>query len=358
VPEVLGSLPQLGMLSFKANRLHTVPATSLAPSLHWLILSDNRLRALPESLGALAGLRKLMLASNRLERLPASLSQCTHLELVRLSDNRLAQLPLSFLQLPKLAWVALASNGFNRALAAAARAAVPTAPGEVTLLAPHAPLGRGASGVVYRGTLSCAPPTLASGGSGGSGGSTSLAAGSTGGSTHAAAPVSQAVALAVAVKVFAAAKTSDGDPADEAAATGVAGASGCPHLMRSFGKLPPPQSPHGSASSEGLVLELLDGYVPLAGPPSFASVTRDVYAGDGGEVAPGAYTLGLHRAGLPPWPGEARLPARAYPLPFVVGVLRSASAALAALHARGVSHGDVYGHNVLLRPRAAGPRCR
>jgi hypothetical protein len=121
------------------------------------------------------------------------------------------------------------------------------------------------------------------------------------------------------------------------------------------------------ASSEGLVLELLDGYVPLAGPPSFASVTRDVYAGDGSEVAPGAYTLGhgrrgaaqaprgLHRAGLPPWPGEARLPARAHPLRFVVGVLRSASAALAALHARGVSHGDVYGHNVLLRPRAASP---
>jgi len=362
LPAELGSLPQLSMLSFKANRLHTVPSNSLAPSVQWLILSDNRLRTLPESLGHLRGLRKLMLAGNRLECLPKSLSNCVHLELVRLADNNLTALPMELLSLPKLGWIALASNGFNRALAARARALVPTAPGTVTVLDAEKPLGRGASGVVYRGSLKDNQR-------------------------------SAAVPKAVAVKVFAASKTSDGDPADEAAATGLAGASSCPHLMQSYGKLP--SLPQALASTtdtaaaaasnpsavtvaddkiKGLVLELLDGYTALAGPPSFASVTRDVFVGDGADVAPSSTGGDSRNSGSPCsvtgvvndvsqaspdddlWPGEALSPARVLTLKFAVGVLRSVSAALAELHALGLSHGDVYGHNILLRPPLATSR--
>jgi Leucine-rich repeat (LRR) protein len=52
VPEMLGAMPSLYMLSFKANKINTVPAASLSPKLGWLILSDNEIETLPDSIGA------------------------------------------------------------------------------------------------------------------------------------------------------------------------------------------------------------------------------------------------------------------------------------------------------------------
>jgi len=360
VPEVLGRLPKLFMLSFKANRLSCVPERSLATSLSWLILSDNRLASLPESLGSLRGLRKLMLAGNALARLPASLGKCTQLELVRLSDNRLAELPLSLLSLPRLAWIALAANDFNRRAGEAGwgvgggPALPPLLPaGSVTLVQGVPPLGRGASGVVFRGVLT-------SGASASSSGSYSLSSSS---SSSASFSSSSSASLAVAVKLFAAAKTSDGDPADEMAATAVAGATGCPHLVASFGRLSPDDAramaleacSNGGSNGGGgwgggmgtgglgLVLELLRGYSALAAPPSFDSVTRDVYPGDGPALA------------AAPFPGEAVAPGKKFRLATAVGILASVAAAAAALHARGLTHGDLYAHNILLRPLSSEP---
>ena len=93
VPPVLGTLPKLFMLSFKANKLRCVPEESLAPSIGWLILSDNELPSLPASIGRLTGLRKCMLAGNRLTELPAEMGRCRDLELIRLADNRLREMP-------------------------------------------------------------------------------------------------------------------------------------------------------------------------------------------------------------------------------------------------------------------------
>ena len=100
------------------------------------------------------------------------------------------------------------------------------------------------------------------------------------------------------MKLFRDAKTSDGDPADEMAAAAVAGggagSSGgegsCPSIVRSYGRLDegaaktaaaalasaPPSSSSSSLGSTGLVLQLLDGWKALAGPPSFASVSFGV----------------------------------------------------------------------------------
>lgn len=66
VPEILGKMRSLYMLSFKANKVRDVPAASLSPTLGWLILSDNQIERLPDSIGACAGMRKLLLAGNRL----------------------------------------------------------------------------------------------------------------------------------------------------------------------------------------------------------------------------------------------------------------------------------------------------
>lgn len=43
IPEVLGLLPALYMLSFKSNMVEQVSSTSLSPSINWLILTDNKI---------------------------------------------------------------------------------------------------------------------------------------------------------------------------------------------------------------------------------------------------------------------------------------------------------------------------
>ena len=88
VPEVLGRLPELFMVSFKACAVREVSEDALAPSLGWLILSDNRIERLPASLGRCAPMRKLMLAGNKLRALPESMRELKNLELLRLADNR------------------------------------------------------------------------------------------------------------------------------------------------------------------------------------------------------------------------------------------------------------------------------
>jgi Leucine-rich repeat (LRR) protein len=52
LPEVLGACPALEMIGFKGCRIHTVPAAALPPTLRWLILTDNRIEALPATIGA------------------------------------------------------------------------------------------------------------------------------------------------------------------------------------------------------------------------------------------------------------------------------------------------------------------
>ena len=47
VPPVLRALPSLYMLSFKSNRLSRIAEDALAPTLEWLILTDNLLPSLP-----------------------------------------------------------------------------------------------------------------------------------------------------------------------------------------------------------------------------------------------------------------------------------------------------------------------
>mmetsp|Transcript_58451 Transcript_58451/g.132357 ORF Transcript_58451/g.132357 Transcript_58451/m.132357 type:complete len:684 (+) Transcript_58451:73-2124(+) len=408
VPPLLGRLPKLFMLSFKANRLRRVLEGSLAPSVGWLILSDNAIAELPRSVGQLKGLRKLMLAGNQLVRLPEELTEgCKELELVRLADNKLAELPTKLLALPKLAWVALAHNDFNLAHALRARVRAPPMSSRHTLTVRkgQAPLGKGASGVVFRGTLhlggsaeSDAPGRLKEGSPAGGvqlsetdewatsvfdGAKLELvsplntptrpraanpAPQSPGGQARGS-PGGRQEEVEVAVKLFRDAKTSDGDPADEMAATAVAGsaaaqpgcsqATGCPHLMRSFGRLPPGAAKQLAASlleqsdpgggggggegtfgrgDLGLALEFLDGYEPLGGPPSLSSVTRDVYPGD--DPLPKV--------------GKGRTPR--FGLGEVCGVLESVGWAAAALHSLGISHSDLYAHNTLLRPGAIARR--
>lgn len=277
-PDVLGACGQLDMIGFKANRIRTVPRGALPRALRWLILTDNAIDALPADIGGCSRLQKLMLAGNRLRALPAEMAACRALELVRLSANRLEALPGWLLCLPRLAWLATAGNPFSAAPEAAASAGPDVAQIDWASLSCERKLGEGASGVIYRAQWR----------------------------------VDDHSSRAVAVKLFKGAVTSDGLPDCEMAACLHAGRH--PDLIPVIGKV----SGHPDGT-HGLVMELVDPALGnLAGPPSFASCTRDVYAADARFA-----------------PAEA------------VRIAHGIASVAGHLHARGIMHGDLYAHNIL-----------
>lgn len=277
LPQALGRCARLEMVGFKACAIEYVPADSLPPRLRWLILTDNRIAQLPASLGQCPRLQKLMLSCNRLTTLP-DLRGCPALELLRIAGNRFESLPQSLLELPALAWLALAGNPMTAGVEAEALQDAHASAIACEDLRIGPLLGEGASGHIHRTTL-------------------------------------KRSGQAVALKVFKAASTSDGTPQSELAAGLAAGRHR--HLLTPLARVE--GHPQGRLA---MAMPLLpDAYVNLAGPPSFASCTRDVYAAQTRFSAATAERL-----------------------------LGCIGDALGWLHARGVLHGDLYAHNVLWNP--------
>ena len=279
LPEVLSTCPQLEMVGFKANSIRKVGAAAISAALRWLILTDNQVSALPDSIGNCARLQKLMLAGNQLEDLPEAMGGCVGLELLRISANRFTALPEWLLQLPRLTWLAFGGNLVSTA---------PRAPGPAGARLQWADLelgeklGEGASGVIHKAHWQPSP---------------------------------QAAGHPVAVKLFKGAVTSDGFPAEEMAACLAAGNHA--HLIGVMGEL----SGHPAGSS-GLVMPWVDPeFRSLAGPPNLETCTRDIYDDD-----------------------------QRFSLALVLDLAKGLAAAGEHLHARGISHGDFYAHNVLYRP--------
>ena len=239
LPEVLGQCKSLSMLGFKANKISHVPDAALAPSLQWLILTDNRIQQLPRSIGQCQQMQKLMLAGNQLRYLPDELAACTRLELLRLSANQFTTLPDWLLNLPRLAWLALAGNPMTDGFEASRQTCqINSIDWQRIMLGQQ--LGEGASGVIHQAALQQADDA----------------------------------SMDVAVKLFKSAVTSDGLPRCEMAACMAVGTH--PHLVSSIGRIA--QHPAGV---QGLVMPLIaPSFSNLAAPPSLASCTRDIYAPD------------------------------------------------------------------------------
>jgi hypothetical protein len=272
LPPVLGDCPTLSQLGFRGCGIREVPPDALPRDLRWLTLTDNHIEHLPDTLGERPLLQKLMLSGNRIAALPDSLSGADNLELIRLSCNRFDALPSWLVRLPRLAWIAYAGNPAEPETEPAGTARVPWA--ELTL---GDLLGEGASGQVFRAVWTS--------------------------------PVG---AQEVALKLFKGAMTSDGLPEREMDACLAAGTH--PALTGALGRIE--GHPNGT---QGLVLRLLpQHWRVLAGPPSLASCSRDVYA-----------------------PRLRLDPAQ------VLHIALSVAVAVAHLHGRGLLHGDVYAHNTL-----------
>ncbi|RKR82313.1 serine/threonine protein kinase [Mucilaginibacter gracilis] len=231
LPEVLADCPLLDIVGFKANRIETIPPKSLNPNLRWLILTDNRVTALPAEIGNCSRMQKLMLAGNQLTSLPYQLSQCRNLALLRISANKLTELPNWLLTMPKLSWLAFSGNPFNVTPAINPLAFVGWHELEINSL-----LGEGASGIISKATWRNGTETKT-----------------------------------VAVKIFKGAVTSDGFPEDEMNTCITAGSH--PGLVQLVGQI----TAHPE-DKKGLVMELIpERYYNLGLPPSLVSCTRDVF---------------------------------------------------------------------------------
>ena len=100
----------LYMIGCKANQIEVMDEDILPVNLSWFIITDNKLKSLPNSIGDLTKLKKFSLAGNQLSNLPNTMQKCTSLELLRLSANKLSNIPEWIATLPKLSWIAFSGN--------------------------------------------------------------------------------------------------------------------------------------------------------------------------------------------------------------------------------------------------------
>ncbi|WP_111980220.1 leucine-rich repeat domain-containing protein [Algibacillus agarilyticus] len=287
LPACIGQCPKLEMIGFKANQIKDVPAESLPRDTRWLILTDNQIEQLPESMGELHRLEKCALAGNQLTALPKSLSRCTNLGLLRISANQLTEFPTQILALPKLAWLAFAGNPFcdkyaKNALTNSIEKSIPFV--EYRDLHINQVLGRGASGVISHATW-----------------------------------VNNALNLPdeVAIKVFKGEVTSDGYPEDELDA--------CLRLGLHDNLVKPlAQIKANNALETGQNAALIMGLIPphyinLGSPPSLESCTRDTFKA--------GFALSIEK---------------------IENLVNQMTAALTHIQQHHILHGDLYAHNVLI----------
>jgi tRNA A-37 threonylcarbamoyl transferase component Bud32 len=224
-PKVLAKCPSLTMIGFKSNRINFIPENSFPKKLQWLILTDNEIENLPDSIGECIYLQKAAFAGNRIKLLPDSMHNCKNLELLRISANSLIEYPKWLFEMPRLSWLAIAGNPCAPILNKPEINRIPSD----NIDFEHV-LGEGASGVISKARMNGE--------------------------------------LDVAVKVFKGDVTSDGYPQDEMNTCIKAGNHS--NLVPLIGELVDP-------TKLGLVMGLIpDNFKVLGKPPSFETCTRDV----------------------------------------------------------------------------------
>lgn len=305
LPDDLPRLHRLRILFCSDNAFTTVPSViGRCAQLEMVGFKANRIRTLPgDALPPL--LRWLILTDNQLEVLPDQIGRCRRLQKLMLAGNRLRELPESLADCQRLELLRIAANQLCALpawllrmprlswLAFAGNPFSDRMESEILAQHPLPPIDR---------TQVSFENVLGQGASGVIHRAEWRRPGRTG--------------QAMAAKLFKGNLTSDGLPHSEMAASIAAG----PHT-----NLIPVAGPlaEQDGALPGLLMALIDpSFRTLAGPPSLSSCTRDCY------------------------PADCRLsPAQ------VLRIAASVAAVVAHLHARGILHGDLYAHNLLVDPR-------
>ena len=227
VPSAFKQCHNLYMLGLKANKIEKFDEDILPTNIRWLILTDNKLKTLPNSIGKLTLLQKCTFAGNELTALPKEMANCRNLELFRLSANQLLKIPEWLLELPKLSWLAFSGNPCS------ATSDSKLEEMEYESLELHELLGEGASGQIYKG-------------------------------------YAKTLEEEVAVKIFKGDLTTDGYAKDEMQA--YMSIAEHPNLINVKARIK-------GNNPLGLVLELVPKeYQNLGFPPDFDTCTRDTFA--------------------------------------------------------------------------------
>lgn len=317
--EIFELADSLEVLNLSGNALSSLPDDlHRLPHLRVLFCSDNLFTALPECLGQCAKLsmigfkanqishvcaaalppllRWLILTDNQISQLPDELGKRPLLQKLMLAGNQLSQLPQSLANGHNLELLRIASNRFTR---------LPhwllTLP-RLTWLAYAGNPVEIAVDVAEKDTTPNVPWAELEVGE-------MLGEGASGVIRKAWwAPA----AKFVAVKLYKGTITSDGSPLHEMQACIAAGQH--PNLIKVEGRV----IGHPDAQA-ALVMDLIDpSYRNLAALPSLSSCTRDIYA-----------------------------PATRFSLAVALRMARGIASVAAHLHRYGITHGDLYGHNIL-----------
>ncbi|WNJ87806.1 protein kinase [Pseudomonas canadensis] len=313
----------------------------LADSLEILNLSGNALSSLPDDLHRLPHLRVLFCSDNRFTELPASLGQCAKLSMIGFKANQISHVPAAALP-PLLRWLILTDNRISQ---------LPDELGKRPLLQKLMLAGNQLAHLpeslanchnlellrIASNRFSQLPEWL-------------LTLPSLAWLAYAGNPVEMAVDVAgddatpnipwpelelaevlgegasgvirkalwkpsgqpVAVKLYKGTITSDGSPLHEMQACIAAGLH--PNLIKVEGRVV--GHPDDQAA---LVMDLIDpSYRNLAALPSLASCTRDIYESG-----------------------------TRFSLEVALRMARGIASVAAHLHRHGITHGDLYGHNIL-----------
>lgn len=229
-PKILAKSLALRMIGFKSNHIEVVPEEAFPPKLNWLILTDNKIKTLPKSIGNCMLLQKCALAGNHIEVLPSEMSNCEHLELLRISANKLKEIPSWLFELPKLSWVAFGGNPASHQV----KANTDLEFFDWNDFKIKELLGEGASGFISKAHWKSKNEDIA-------------------------------------IKIFKGNVTSDGLPEDEMEISIAAGLHD--NLIPVLGKIK-----NHPEDKIGLIMKLIDAtYVNLGNPPSLKTCTRDTF---------------------------------------------------------------------------------
>ncbi|XP_041968911.1 leucine-rich repeat and calponin homology domain-containing protein isoform X2 [Aricia agestis] len=94
IPETVGGLQSLTYLDLSCNQLTELPREVCSMPLQVLLLPDNMLASLPKEIGRMTTLAELDASNNRLTQVPMTLGDCSGLRCLNLSNNQLGLLPL------------------------------------------------------------------------------------------------------------------------------------------------------------------------------------------------------------------------------------------------------------------------
>ncbi|MHC5207246.1 leucine-rich repeat-containing protein kinase family protein [Pseudomonas chlororaphis] len=302
LPDDLHRLTRLRVLFCSDNHFTQMPASvGQCAQLSMVGFKANRIERVPAA--ALPPLlRWLILTDNRIEELPDELGQRPHLQKLMLSGNRLTRLPQSLGQCHRLELIRIAANRLS-----ALPAFLLGLPCLTWLAYAGNPLESEADAAALESVAQIPWAELEL--------QQRLGEGASGVIHQARWQRPGQASVEVAVKLYKGSMTSDGSPLHEMNACISAGRH--PNLIRVEGRIN--DHPQGQ---NGLVMQLIEpSYRNLAALPSLASCTRDIYDESSRFSADAALRMA-----------------------------RGIASVGAHLHRQGITHGDLYGHNILWNP--------